>query len=152
MNKRSTPPIPPGAELSPYDTAEFLHSSEDIADYLEAVFETYDGDYRLLIKAFGTVARARGMQTVARETGLQRQGLYKSLSEDGNPSFETVLKVMDAVGIELRPAPKLTRPMAGRAGSSKKGRGSRSAKQIKKNAARGKATPARRKAPLRKQA
>lgn len=103
MSKTSVTPIPPGAELSPYDTAEFLRTAEDISDYLEAVFAIYDGDHRLLIKALGTVARARGMQKIAKTTGLQRQGLYKSLSEDGNPSFETVLKVMNAVGMDFKP-------------------------------------------------
>jgi probable addiction module antidote protein len=120
MNKKPATPIPPGAELSPYDTAKFLHTPEDIADYLEAVFETYDGDYRLLIKALGTVARVRGMQKVADETGLQRQGLYKSLSEDGNPSFETVLKVMNAVGVELKPKPIARPRIRGRVGRTTK--------------------------------
>jgi probable addiction module antidote protein len=152
MNKRPATSIPPGAELSPYDTAEFLHTPEDIADYLEAVFETYDGDYRLLIKALGTVARARGMQRVANETGLQRQGLYKSLSEGGNPSFETVLKVMDAVGVELKPALKQTMPMTSRVGSLKKGRSSGATKHLKRDALRGKTASTHRKAPVRKQA
>lgn len=90
-------------EFSPYDTAEFLHTPEDISDYLEAVFENYGDDSRAIIRALGTVARAKGMQKIAEKTGLQRQGLYKSLSEEGNPSFDTILKVMNAVGVELRP-------------------------------------------------
>ena len=152
MNKRAATFIPPGAEFSPYDTAEFLHTPEEIAAYLEAVFEIYDGNYRLLIKALGTAARARGMQKVADETGLQRQGLYKSLSEDGNPSFETVLKVMDAVGVELKPARKQTVAIASRAGSSKKRRRSGAAKKAKRGAARGKATSTHRRTPVRKRA
>lgn len=152
MSKKPTTPIPPGAELSLYDTAEFLHTPQDIADYLEAVFETYDGDYRLLVKALGTAARARGMQKVANETGLQRQGLYKSLSEDGNPSFETVLKVMDAVGVELRPALKQTMPITRRRRSSKPERNSGAAKQTKGDTVRGKTTSTHRRTPARKQA
>lgn len=100
-------------DISPYDTAEFLRSPDEISDYLEAVFENYGDDHRMIIKALGTVARAQGMQKIADKTGLQRQGLYKSLSEDGNPSFETVLKVMSAVGVELRPK-KIFRRRRGR--------------------------------------
>jgi probable addiction module antidote protein len=92
-------------EFSPYDTAEFLRTPEEISDYLEAVFDNFGDDHRTIIKALGNVARARGMQKIADATGLQRQGLYKSLSAEGNPSFETVLKVMGAVGVELRPKP-----------------------------------------------
>lgn len=92
--------------FSPYDTAEFLRTPQEIADYLEAVFEEYGTDSRAVIRALGTAARAVGMQKIANETGLQRQGLYKSLSDEGNPSFDTILKVMHAVGVELRPKAK----------------------------------------------
>lgn len=120
MSKKPATLIPPGAELSPYDTAEFLHTPQDIADFLEAIFENYGDEPKTIIKALGTAARARGMQKVADETGLQRQGLYKSLSEDGNPSFETVLKVMNAIGVELRPKAVV--------GARARGRGGRTAK------------------------
>ncbi len=89
--------------FTPYDTAEFLRTPEEIADYLETVFETRGNDSRTVIRALGTAARAYGMQKIADATGLQRQGLYKSLSDEGNPSFDTILKVMEAVGVELRP-------------------------------------------------
>lgn len=96
-------------EFSPYDTAEFLHAPADIADYLEAIFTYHGNEPKTVIKALGTAARAQGMQKIAKATGLQRQGLYKSLSEDGNPSFETVLKVMNAVGMDLMPVRRKTR-------------------------------------------
>jgi probable addiction module antidote protein len=92
-------------QFSSYDTAEFLRTPGEISDYLEAVFENFGGDHRTIIKALGNVARAQGMQKIADATGLQRQGLYKSLSDEGNPSFETILKVMEAVGVELKPRP-----------------------------------------------
>lgn len=95
--------MPAGAALSPYDTAEFLRTPEEIAAYLEAVFEDYGGDSRVVVAALGDAAKAMGMQKVAQETGLNREGLYKALSGDANPSFDTVLKVMKAVGVELRP-------------------------------------------------
>jgi probable addiction module antidote protein len=93
----------PGKVAAPYDAADYLRSPEEIAAYLEAVFEDYGDDARVVAKALGDVARARGMQRIARETGLNREGLYKALSGAGNPSFDTILKVMRAVGVELRP-------------------------------------------------
>lgn len=90
-------------EFSPYDTAEFLRTPEEIADFLEAIFEYHGDEPKTIIKALGTVARAQGMLKIAKSTGLQRQGLYKSFSEAGNPSFETVLKVMNAVGMDFKP-------------------------------------------------
>lgn len=95
--------MPAGAALSPYDTAEFLRTPEEIAAYLEAVFEDYGDDSRVVVAALGDAAKAMGMQKVAHETGLNREGLYKALSGEANPSFDTVLKVMKAVGVELRP-------------------------------------------------
>lgn len=94
---------PKEVEFSPYDTAEFLRTPEEIADFLEEIFKNYGDEPKTVIKALGTAARAQGMQKIAKATGLQRQGLYKSLSEDGNPSFETVLKVINAVGMDLMP-------------------------------------------------
>lgn len=95
--------MPVGAALSPYDTAQFLRTPEEIVAYLEAVFEDYGDDSRVVVAALGDVAKAMGMQKVAQETGLNREGLYKALSGGANPSFDTVLKLMKAVGVELRP-------------------------------------------------
>lgn len=100
---RSKAAIDPGKVAAPYDAAEFLRTPEEITAYLEAIFEDYGDNARVVAKALGDVARAQGMQKIARETGLNREGLYQAFSGKGNPSFDTVLKVMRAVGVELRP-------------------------------------------------
>jgi len=83
-----------------WDAADYLKSDEDIAQYLEAVFE--DGDPALVAAALGDVARAKGMSQVAREAGLGRESLYKALSSSGNPEFATVLKVIRALGLKIK--------------------------------------------------
>ncbi|HEY2068737.1 MAG TPA: addiction module antidote protein [Rhizomicrobium sp.] len=84
----------------PYDSAEYLKTEKDIANYLEAVFE--DGDPALIAHALGVVARARGMTEVAKNAGLGRESLYKSLSKKGNPNIGTVVKVIHALGISMK--------------------------------------------------
>lgn len=86
----------------PWDSAAYLHTTKDIADYLEGVFE--DGDPALVAHALGVVARAKGMAKVARAAGLGRESLYKSLSPDGNPELATVLRVLRALGLKLKVA------------------------------------------------
>lgn len=86
----------------PWDSAKLLKTEEDIAHYLEAVFE--DGDPALITHALGVIARAKGMAKVAQSAGLGRESLYKALSPDGNPEFATVLKVMRALGLKLKVA------------------------------------------------
>ena len=86
-------------QFSPWDTADYLATEEDIAAYIEAAFE--DGDARLIAAALGDVARAKGMTKIAAATGLGRESLYKALSPDGNPGLATVLKVMQALGLQL---------------------------------------------------
>ncbi|PCI02642.1 MAG: putative addiction module antidote protein [Hyphomicrobiales bacterium] len=86
-------------ELTKWDSADHLITKEDIAAYLEAVFE--DGDSTLITHALGVVARAEGMTEVAKQTGLTRASLYKALSGDGNPEFATVLKVVQALGLKM---------------------------------------------------
>ena len=83
----------------PWDPAEHLETEADMAAYLEAALE--DGDPALIVAALGDVARARNMSQLARDTGLSREGLYKALSGEGNPSFATVLKVSKALGLKL---------------------------------------------------
>jgi probable addiction module antidote protein len=83
----------------PYDAAEYLETPEDMAAYLEAALE--DGDPAVVTHALGTIARARGMSQIARDTGLGRESLYKALSPGGNPEFATVLKVVRALGLKL---------------------------------------------------
>ncbi len=86
----------------PWRTEDHLETSEDIAAYLEAVFE--DGDPELIGHALGAVARSKGMTEIARRTGLGRQSLYKALSPEGRPEFTTVLKVVRALGLKLTEA------------------------------------------------
>ncbi|MDQ2859738.1 MAG: putative addiction module antidote protein [Pseudomonadota bacterium] len=82
-----------------WDITEHLDSETAIAAYLDAVFE--DGDPALVKAAIGDVARARGMTEIAAKTGISRVGLYKALSETGNPSFATIAAVMKALGVRL---------------------------------------------------
>ena len=82
-----------------WDASEYLETEADIAAYLNAAFE--DGDTSVISAALGDVARAKGMTQLARETGITRDGLYKALSPTGNPSFDTVQKVMRAFGLKL---------------------------------------------------
>jgi probable addiction module antidote protein len=86
----------------PWDSAAYLERDDDIANYLEAVFE--DGDPALITHALGVVARAKGMSQIAQAAGLGRESLYKALSPDGNPEFATVLKVMRALGLRFKVA------------------------------------------------
>lgn len=89
-----------GIQTKPYDPAEFLTDDETIAAYLTEALET--DDPRILSKALGAVARARGgMAQLARETGISREALYRALSESGNPELGTALKVMHALGVRL---------------------------------------------------
>jgi len=83
-----------------WDAAEHLKTDADRAAYLEAALE--DGDPSLVAAALGDIARARGMSGIAKQTGLGRESLYKSLSPDGNPEIATVLKVLKALGLRLR--------------------------------------------------
>ena len=92
----------PKIKTKPWDSAAYLKTDEDIAHYLEAVFE--DGDPSLVAAALGDVARAKGMAQVAKAAGLGRESLYKALSPEGNPEFATVLKVMRALGLKLKVA------------------------------------------------
>jgi len=84
----------------PWDAADHLKTEEDMVNYLEAAFE--DGDPSLIQAAIGDIARARGMKDIARNAGLGRESLYKSLNPRGNPSFATVLKVIKVLGLSLR--------------------------------------------------
>jgi probable addiction module antidote protein len=88
-------------KFTPYDTADYLKSREDVVTYLEACLEEGGDDPALIAAALGDIARSRGMSRLARETGLTREGLYKALSPDGNPSLGTALKVLKALGIRL---------------------------------------------------
>lgn len=93
--------------FSRYDSADYLKTEEQIMLYLEACIEEDAGDGRLIAHALGSIARARNMMQLARDTGLTREGLYKALSGEGNPSFATILKVTRALGLELTMKPRM---------------------------------------------
>lgn len=91
-------------ESLPYDVADEFKTAADVVYFLEAALELDDPGY--FQKALGTAARAHGMQQVARATGATRAGLYKALSERGNPEFGTVMRVLDAIGLRLTLKPR----------------------------------------------
>ena len=84
-----------------YDVAEQLRNPEEMAAYLDAWLSEAPDDIAGIALALGNIARAKGMTQVARDAGLSRESLYKALSENGNPSFATVLKVARALGVRL---------------------------------------------------
>ncbi len=86
-------------EVREFDTARYLDSEEIIAEYLNAALD--DGNPDLLLMALGNIAKARGMTQVAKSTGLGRESLYKSLSAGSKPQYETVVKVINALGLKL---------------------------------------------------
>ena len=85
-----------------WDVAEHLQSKEDVRLYLEACAEEDPGDGSLIRAALNDIARAQNMSRLAREIGMTREGLYKALSEKGNPSFATVMRITRALGMHLR--------------------------------------------------
>jgi len=85
--------------LMPFDMAALLDSDEAITEYLTQVLA--DGDSDELIRAVGHVAKARGMAQIAKDSGLGRASLYKALAPGAKPRFDTILKVMRAMGVEL---------------------------------------------------
>lgn len=86
-------------ETTKFDVQNFLRTPEDRAAYIESALE--DGDVSLITHALGDVARAIGMSDVAREAGITREGLYKALSDKGDPRLSTLLGVMRALGLQL---------------------------------------------------
>ena len=86
-------------EMSLWDASDYLDSEEDIAAYLNAVAE--ENDAALLQAALGDVAKAKGMGSIAKEANVGRESLYKSLSISGNPSFRTILRVSNALGLKM---------------------------------------------------
>lgn len=88
-------------KTSPYDVAEHLRTPEERAAYLNAWLVDFPDDVAGIARALGDIARAKGMTSVARDSGLSRESLYKALSADGNPSLDTVLKVAKSVGVQL---------------------------------------------------
>ena len=85
-----------------WDVTEHLRTREDARLYLEACAEEDPGDGSLIRAALNDIARAGNMSQLARDAGMSREGLYKALSEDGNPSFATVIRVTRALGLQVR--------------------------------------------------
>jgi probable addiction module antidote protein len=83
----------------PLDPADLIETPEDVAHFVEAAFE--GGTAAEIAHALGTVARSKGMAVLAEQTGLSRQSLYKALGEEGNPTLDTLLKVIRALGLKL---------------------------------------------------
>jgi probable addiction module antidote protein len=88
-----------------YDSAEYLDGPEGIAEYLSDALATNDAAF--IAQAIGTAARARGMTEIAREAGVSRENLYRSLSGQTKPEFDTILRVLTALGIQLSATTKV---------------------------------------------
>ncbi len=87
-------------ETSKFDIADYLDSNEMIAEYLNAVLE--EGNDTEVVTAIGHIAKAIGMTKIAKETGMSRPSLYKALSDGAKPQFSTIMKVLKAVGGQLK--------------------------------------------------
>jgi len=92
------------AKAKAFDVADYLDTPEAVAAYLSEAFATNDDV--LIARSLGTVARVKGMKNIADETGLNRENLYRSLGEGGNPAFGTVMKVLGALDVQLIAKPK----------------------------------------------
>ena len=86
-------------KLKKWDVTEHMDNEEYISEYLKAAFES--GDISEITRALGDVARARNMTELAEKMGISRQGLYKTLSENGNPEFATIQKLITALGLQM---------------------------------------------------
>ena len=86
---------------SRYDVAEHLRTPKEMAAYFEACLEEANGDAAFIAKALGDIARAKGMAQVARDAGLSRESLYKALSGQRSPGFDTILKVITALELKV---------------------------------------------------
>jgi probable addiction module antidote protein len=94
-------------KISRFDAADYLTTPEDCAYFLTDALETKDPGQ--IAHALGTLARAKGMREVAKKTGLSREGLYKILSDKGNPEIATILRVLQVLGVELVAQPAKTK-------------------------------------------
>lgn len=89
--------------ITTFDIADYLDNDEQIAEYLNQVLD--DGDTDELLRALGHIAKAKGMSSLAIETGLGRESLYKALKPGSRPRFDTVYKVIKALGVHLQATP-----------------------------------------------
>ena len=88
-------------KLRKWDSAEYLKTEQDMQAYLETCIEESNGDAAFIAKALGNIAKAKGMTQLSKDTGLGRESLYKALSGDVNPSFDTIIKVVKALNLRL---------------------------------------------------
>ena len=88
-----------------FDSVEYLDSPEAIAEYLSEAFES--GDSSFIAHAIGAAARARGMTDIARDAGVSRENLYRSLNGETKPEFDTIMRVLSALGVQLAAKPKV---------------------------------------------
>jgi probable addiction module antidote protein len=93
------------SEVTRLDIAEYLDSKEIVAEYLDLICQ--ENDPALLLHAIGHVARSKGMAKIAESSGLGRESLYKALAENAHPRFETVFKVLAALGIQMHLVPRV---------------------------------------------
>jgi probable addiction module antidote protein len=91
----------PKTATSTYDVAEHLRTPEEMAAYFDACLEEANGDAAFIAKALGDIARVKGMAQVAMDSGLSRESLYKALSGERSPDFDTILRVIAALGLRL---------------------------------------------------
>jgi probable addiction module antidote protein len=89
-------------ELAPYDSADYLKNAEDAYYYLEAALEEAGDDPAFMLKVLGAVARSGNMTELARKVGVTRESLYKAFSEKGNPSYFTIAKLANSLGLRIR--------------------------------------------------
>ena len=92
-------------KLRQWDSAEHLKTDEDMALYLEACLQEAGDDAAFIAKALGHIARAKGMSQLARDTGLGRESLYKALTPGAKPRYDTMLKLLHALGVKLSASP-----------------------------------------------
>jgi probable addiction module antidote protein len=100
MNKVMTTAVNERVTFSDWDPAKYINAKDDVIALLEVALEENDPDF--LLSVFGDIARSKGMSKIAKELNLDRKGLYKSLAPDGNPSFKTVFKLLDILGLRIR--------------------------------------------------
>lgn len=92
-------------KFTPWDVQDQLNTPEDCAAFVEAAIAEAGDDTAFIVKALGEVAKSKGMTAVARQAGISREGLYKAVSDTGNPSFATVMRLIRALGLEIHLTP-----------------------------------------------
>lgn len=88
--------------FEPYDSADYVNTNDDVTFYLEATIDECEDDPGMIAHALGTIARSKNFSEIARQAGISREGLYKALSSEGNPTLASVVKVAHALGLRLR--------------------------------------------------